>query len=253
MSNNFHYYYQRYLKDAEQGNAESQYMLGEIFFNGENIPDNKKDIWMQFIHFGRYSISQEYFKYINEWEKGLQEAFKWYQKAAKKSHIKAQYRLGCVYDILSRLGDPLVYDEKSEWYKEAAVECYEKAANKGYADAQHALGTFYEFIKDNPSKARSWYEEAAEQGHAMAQYCLGKITGGDAYWFRKAAEQGLAEAQCDLGVLYHIGQGVPKDSQAAVKWLGLAARQGYTRAETYLNQLYKKDNSLLSLFKKIIE
>jgi TonB family protein len=48
-----------------------------------------------------------------------------------------------------------------------------------------------------------------------------------AEWFRKAAEQGNPIAQNDLGVLYHIGRGVPKDLEQAFGWYKKSAAQKY--------------------------
>jgi TPR repeat protein len=44
-----------------------------------------------------------------------------------------------------------------------------------------------------------------------------------AEWYRKAAEQGDAGAQGTLGLLYSIGQGVPRSDVEAYYWLDLAA------------------------------
>jgi len=248
MNDQFKHYYKRYLKCAEHGDAEAQYRLGELFYNGENISNIKKDVWIQYKMFGHGAISPTYFKEAVEWEKGFHEAVKWYKKAADQGHVGSQYRLGCVYNILSGLGDPYVYDESRERYKEAAEEWYQEAADRGYADAQHALGVLYEFTHKSESEATTWYRQAAEQGHAMAQYCLGRIN-GDAYWVQKAAEQGINEAQCLLGIMYHFGEGgVPKDSQAAVKWLEFAVRNRYAEAQRYLDQWYPKKSWLNKLF-----
>ena len=42
-------------------------------------------------------------------------------------------------------------------------------------------------------------------------------------WYRKAAEQGLAQAQGNLGVLYELGHGVPRDVIRAHVWYSVAA------------------------------
>ena len=53
-----------------------------------------------------------------------------------------------------------------------------------------------------------------------------------------AAEQGNANAQTNLGVMYHYGQGVPKDNTEAVKWFRMAADQGYPGAQLRLGLSY---------------
>lgn len=55
---------------------------------------------------------------------------------------------------------------------------------------------------------------------------------------RKLADQGDADAQWRLGVLYHDGEGVPKDDRQAVQWFQRAAEQGYVRAQSTLGAYY---------------
>ena len=51
------------------------------------------------------------------------------------------------------------------------------------------------------------------------------------------AKQGDAVAQYNLGNMYRLGQGVPKDDKTAVKWYRLAAEQGYARAQYNLGSM----------------
>ncbi len=44
-----------------------------------------------------------------------------------------------------------------------------------------------------------------------------------AAWYRKAADQGDPRAQGTLGMLYSLGQGVPRSDPDAYFWLDLAA------------------------------
>ena len=46
-----------------------------------------------------------------------------------------------------------------------------------------------------------------------------------------AAEQGYAKAQNKLAVIYYKGRGVDKDGAEALKWAILAARQGHREAK----------------------
>jgi TPR repeat protein len=50
---------------------------------------------------------------------------------------------------------------------------------------------------------------------------------------RIKAEHGDAEAQYNLGILYHDGQGVPRDDAEAVKWYRKAAEQGNALAHGF--------------------
>ena len=51
------------------------------------------------------------------------------------------------------------------------------------------------------------------------------------------AEKGVVEAQYDLGLLYSIGKGVPRDYVLAHKWFNLAAMRGSLEAKVYRKEL----------------
>ena len=77
----------------------------------------------------------------------------------------------------------------------------------------------------------------ADQGNASAQFNLGLMyslgTGVPkddkeaVKWYRLAAKQGDADAQGNLGVMYGNGTGVPKDNLLAYMWLNIAGANGY--------------------------
>ena len=88
------------------------------------------------------------------------------------------------------------------------------------------------------------FKARAEQGLAKAQYNLGlcyekgdgveKDSTAAVKWYRKAAEQGFAVAQSNLGLCYSKGEGVERDSTEAVKWYRKAAEQGLAIAQSNL-------------------
>ena len=55
-------------KAAYAGDAEAQFSLGNMYYNGEGVPENDA------------------------------EAYKWFRKAAEQGYAKAQYNLGVMYD-----------------------------------------------------------------------------------------------------------------------------------------------------------
>jgi len=89
--------------------------------------------------------------------------------------------------------------------------------------------------------------QAAQQGDAQAQNNLGFILlmgqgvprneQAASYWFHQAATQGHAQAQNNLGVLYLEGKGVTQDYAAAVKWFCAAAKQSFSEAQRNLQNL----------------
>lgn len=111
-------------------------------------------------------------------------------------------------------------------------------ANGGDAAAQVKVGECYENgqgVARDGKQAAEWYRRAAEQRSVSGALHLAEIyRDGDgkdfprdmeqaAGWYRKAADQGDAGAQGTLGMLYTLGQGVPRSDVEAYFWLDLAA------------------------------
>ena len=92
----------------------------------------------------------------------------------------------------------------------------------------------------------------AEQGHARAQAHLGlmyhvgagvpQIHKMAAQWYRRAAEQGNAEAQASLGLMYVQGKGVPRDFVYAYMWASIAT-PGNDKDAVELRNLVEKQMS----------
>ena len=53
-------------------------------------------------------------------------------------------------------------------------------------------------------------------------------------------KDGDADVQYNLGVMYDLGQGVPKDYKIAAKWYKLASEQGHANAQAALGQMHQK-------------
>ncbi len=118
---------------AENGDAQSQRELGEVFFRG-NLGVTKDEV----------------------------EAVKWYRKAAKQNYAQAQYTLGgCYFD-----GKGVAKDEAE------AVKWYRKAAEQNYAEAQLCLVWCYkqgQGVAKDLVEAYKWASLAASQGDKDAK------------------------------------------------------------------------------------
>lgn len=100
---------------------------------------------------------------------------------------------------------------------------------------------------DYAGAIREW-QPLAEKGDANAQYNMGLLYalgqgmprdyGKAAEWYRKAAGQGVAAAEYNLGVIYANGQGVPQNITEARQWFLKAAAQEVPEAEDSLGYLY---------------
>ena len=128
--------------------------------------------------------------------------------AAAHGDVKAQYRLGEMYEH----GNGVKKDIGR------AVRWYRAAAEHGNSDAQCKLGWMCELgvgSQQNLLEAREWYLKAAEQGDAIAQFALGN--------------------------LYEDGRGVQQNRAEAIKWLKMAAKQGYVDARVTLRRLSRRN------------
>jgi TPR repeat protein len=106
-------------------------------------------------------------------------------------------------------------------------------ANAGDAVSQVQAGQASEANRDY-KQASAWYRRAAEEGSISGAIHLAELyrDGGKGFprdmtqaaaWYRKAADQGDPTAQGTLGMLYALGQGVPRNDVEAYYWLDLAA------------------------------
>jgi TPR repeat protein len=119
---------------ANQGDANAQFNLALLYFNGRGTPQDT-----------RYAIY-------------------WYKKAAVQGHVNALYFLSKLYR--TGHGEEVPQDPKK------AVYWLTKAAEQGLVNAQYSLGHNYQYGDGAPQdykQAFFWYTKAAEQGHYFAK------------------------------------------------------------------------------------
>jgi uncharacterized protein len=78
-----------YLKAANQGYADAQFKLGQIYENG-------------------FGVATDYKK-----------AREWYEKAANQRHANAQYALGWLHE--NGYGVTMDYNKSEEWYRKPQI------------------------------------------------------------------------------------------------------------------------------------
>jgi localization factor PodJL len=123
----------------------------------------------------------------------LEDAAKWYDRAAQAGVIPAVFRLGTFYE--KGLGVKRDLDLAHRYYLQAA--------ERGNAKAMHNLAVL-----------------EADGGGKGANYTTASA------WFRKAADRGVADSQYNLAILYARGIGVEQNLAESYKWFSLAAAQG---------------------------
>ena len=265
------FYVQRYifkaiewfLKAAELGYSDSQYMLGMIY---ETIGHDDKQLASSRYYYelaakqdhpyaqyalGIIAIEEENWKeaelyleraanqqyglaafslgmlYHDRDPKHPLKAFEWFMVAARQGNTQAEYYVSMYYQ--NGKGVPQNMEQAIYWFEKAAVK---KEKNALY---HLAMILIKQEVKDYITIAKL-LEQAAAQEHAHAQYNLAVMyQKGDGvtqnlqksfFWYEKAANAGLAIAQYNLGMIYFEGKVVEKDEAKAKSLWQKAADQG---------------------------
>ena len=133
-----------------------------------------------------------------------EQAFKWYESAAKRGFPRAQWKLASAYERGNGTDKDVV----------KALDLFGKAAEGGLQDAQYHLAQIYEGSVGNVLKDAYARNGVGIDGKKMV------------HWYEKAAEQGHVWAQYGLGLAYVKGDVVKEDSGLALKWLRQSAKNG---------------------------
>jgi len=189
-----------YLKLANQGNAEAQSLLGQMYSNGLGVVEDRV------------------------------EAAKWHRKAAEQGIVLSQVALGASYTTGG--GGEVNYPEAEKWLLKAAIQ---GGSIQGDSNVRYFLGQLYadpRWKVDYVSAAK-WFLAAAEDGHPMSQALIGQMylngqgvekdISKSIKWYLRAAKQGNDFGQMNLGAAYEQGEGVPQDYVNAYKWMNLAS------------------------------
>ena len=126
--------FQLCLSKANQGDADAQFNLGLLYYQGLGVPHDAK------------------------------QCVYWYTKAAEQGHVNAQYNLGNIYH--NGYGREVPKDSK------LAIFWFTKAAEQGFVHAQYSLGRNYQYGNGAPQdykQAFFWYTKAAEKGYYFAK------------------------------------------------------------------------------------
>lgn len=200
------------MPDAERGDSQAQFQLGEIYTYGVGMPSDIK-------------LGTE-----------------WYQRAAKQGHAQAtvalkmlseRQELGVYKAEQDRLADTARQEKaRIAAYASANVDQLYKTVNDGDAEAQMNLGRRYlkgDGVDKNETLGIDYLSKAAAQGNTRALELLKSVaTPGIIF-------NGNAEAAFTLGHLYSTGQGVIANDEQALEWFRLAAEQNYPGAEDSVN------------------
>lgn len=157
------------LSAAARGNAEAQYVLGVLFYDGLSMKKDKVeglDLLERAATSG-YAAAQdklgEIYYYGQGIEKNEAKALEWMERALVSGVEYTQYELALLLDK----GLPKNRAKTLEWL--------ERLAARGYAAAQTQLGKIYcegRFVEKNTAAGLKYLERAVSSGYAPAQFYL---------------------------------------------------------------------------------
>lgn len=130
-----------------------------------------------------------------------------------------------------------------KWMLTTALVCFlPSMVGAGYEEGKAA------FEQGDYAAALKEFKALAEQNDPRGQYGLGVMydmgegvprDSAEAFrWYRLAAEQGNADAQNNLGAMYESGEGVERDYGKAIDWYRLAAEGGNFDAPNNLGVMH---------------
>jgi uncharacterized protein len=195
------------IGDAKNGITEAQFDLASIYANGQGVPQN------------------------------YQEAFKWYQLAAKKTELHK--RIG---EARTKIYDLAVKDIPQ------ASEVLIGDAKNGFAKAQLILASRYangQGVPQNYREAMKLYSQlASKQDYYLTDTdALKLVNKNDLEEVTKIntdANKGVTKAQYTMGIMYAKGHGVLENRSKADKWYRIAEESRY-KAKTNIYNLAKKN------------
>ena len=164
-----------YRKAAEMGQQEAQCFLGDWYYHGETglaVDMNEANRWWrraadQGECYAQYKVGLAY-DFAKGMEEDKKEAVKWYKRAVSKEYVPAIYRLGCCYYF----GNGVRKNQKE------ALKYFRRAAKYDYADAVCMIGDFYylgHVVDEDEEEAMKYYKRAVELGSRMAEETITKV------------------------------------------------------------------------------
>jgi TPR repeat protein len=234
-------------KLAKSGNANAQYNLGMMYYNGTGVKKNKimAFVWLEQASNNGSKLAQNKLGYMYEkgevkGTKDEAKAINEYLKSALQNYNFAQLNLAMKYS-----------ETPTKENLDLAFFWYQKAANNGNTAAMNNLANMYyhgQSVRKDYKKAFDLYFKAATLGDYIAQFNLAMMYYNGEYvkksekealiWLTFSAESGYPNAQVRLGNFYREGTVVKQDYQLAFYWYFKAAEQNDPAGQYYVGYCY---------------
>jgi TPR repeat protein len=230
------------VNDAEKGSVIARRQLSRMYQLGLGVSqDNHEALkWYQFD--AEHVFAQAKTEMVKWARKNGPQTLKTLSNDAENGSAEAQMKLGMIY----QLGLEVSKDEKR------AVEWYRLAADQGVNKAQLIMGLMYakgQGVPQDNREAMIWYRLATKRRVTSEKDNIYELATQNVPQALKIltddAEKGITKAQMNLGMMYQMGFGVPKDLKKAFKWYQLVAEKGDTDAQSILGLMYANGQGVL--------
>lgn len=160
---------------AESGEVFAKYVVGYMFANGENAPQDPSQALKWHTRASERGFAPSTLAVANMYldgdgvEKNLSKAIEWYEQAAATGYVRAQSNLAGIY-----LGSEDVQPDFAR-----AIHWYRQAAAQGHASSRYNLALMYSSGWGVPERdyvaAYALMAPLAEQDHAGAQGAMSQL------------------------------------------------------------------------------
>ncbi len=152
-------------------------------------------------------------------------------------------------EALGFVGTMFLHGQGTEARLDSGIHWLRQAAYDRDPQAMTNLGWAYENgkgVRVNLRSAREWYRKAVEEKNsAEAMRRLGALSESEQNdsaalnWFQQAVQAGSPDARIDVGRLYEVGQGAPRDKEVAFCLYRTGAEGGSIRGMLIMGRIYR--------------
>jgi len=236
LGNSLSQYESNSTNQIREGTAEDQFLIGLATLRGNGMDKDpiRAGMWFRMAaergHAGAQNALASLYCDGNGISTNYNEAKSWFVKSAESGNSQAMCNIARMYEL--GLG------ERADIRK--AIEWYQQASDKGEPQADLKLGEFYYFgdggLPKDYKKSVYYFEKASKQGIPASSNYLGVIyeegycdkadINKAAEYYKQSAKLGFLRAMTNLGRLYTIGQGLPKNELFGIILMKYAVEKG---------------------------
>ncbi len=208
--------YELYIKCANAGDVDSQFMVGICNRDGAGV------------------------------NKNINDAIKWLSLAAENGNGKSRMELAMIYKKGIGVEKDIIKD----------INCYKIAAICGDANAMLQLGIIYRDgygVDKDSTQSEYWFTKFSKQNRLsievtfadiLRQGYVNSIQNESIFWYEDAAKEGNLMGAVNMALCNRDGIIIPSDSMKAVEWYNIAANMQFSNSIFELASLYLKGNGV---------